>query len=86
MIYIKVLDKLFYNTGKDVTEEVIESIEAADIDTPYIGTVLSVVDSGIKPTKDMQANFGSVGAEVVFYDDGIAVNIDGKWIEFEASN
>ena len=84
MIYIKVLDKLFCNTGNDVTEEVIESIETSDIDTPYIGTVSSVVDSGIEPTKDMLANFGNVGAEVVFYSDGIAVNMDGRWIEFEA--
>ena len=82
MVYVNATNQLYYCTDKDVSEEVIESIEQISIDTPYIGTIQSVVDSTFQPKDDLQANFGTIGAEVVFYGSGIAVNIDGRWIEF----
>lgn len=60
----------------------IECIEQISIDSPYIGTIQSVVDNTFRPTEELQANFGTAGAEVVFYDSSIAVEIDGKWIWF----
>ena len=82
MVYVKITDSLYYSTDKDVSDEVIESIDENAIDSPYIGTIQSIVDSTIQPKEDLQANFGKTGAEVVFYGSGIAVYMDGKWIEF----
>lgn len=42
-----------------------------------------MVDFDKQPAEELYANFGSEGAEVVFYGDNIAVNISGIWIEFE---
>ena len=42
-----------------------------------------MVDFDEQPAEELYANFGSEGAEVVFYGDNIAVNISGIWIEFE---
>ena len=77
------MNKIFYSTGKDVSAVVLEEMEKSEYDTPYIGKIRSVVDSSLFPTEELQANFECKGSEVVFYDEGIAVNIEGKWIEFE---
>lgn len=75
-----VLDRLFYNLEKDVSAEVFESLDPSLLDTPYIGTIQSIVDNEVQPSEELEANFDCLGAEVVFYDNGIAINIDGKWI------
>lgn len=78
-----VMNKLYCTTGNNVTNKVNKTIKQSEFDSPYIGTIKAVVDFDEQPTEELHANFGSEGAEVVFYGDNIAVNISGIWIEFE---
>ena len=70
-------------TNRDVSVLVEEDIKTSVIDSPYVGTIQSVVDDLMEPTEELQANFDCEGAEVVFRGSGIAVNLDGKWIAFD---
>lgn len=78
-----VMNKLYCTTGNNVTDKVNKIIKQSELDSPYVGTIKAVVDFDEQPAEELYANFGSEGAEVVFYGDNIAVNISGIWIEFE---
>ena len=75
---------IYISTQEDVTEEVIHEAELSVYDSPYIGVIQSTVESARIPTEDLQSNFGYIGSEVVFNRSGVAVNIDGRWIQFDA--
>ena len=75
---------VYTSTREDVTEEVIREAERSEYDSPYVGVIQSTVESDQIPTEDLQSNFGYVGSEVVFNRSGVAVNMDGRWIQFDA--
>ncbi len=81
-----VMDKLYVATGEDVSKEVIANIEASEIDSPYIGEITSTVGAYKQPSEEQQSNFGHVGAEMVFSRSGIAVDIDGRWMQFDRAD
>ncbi len=72
---IKVGDILYLDTNKEV------SIDAGDLD--IIGKVVSSVAQHEKPTENGQTNFGLIGSEYAYYDDGLVVLLQNKWIFFE---
>ena len=78
-----VMNTLYCTTGNNVTNQVSQNIKQSKYHSPYIGTIKAVVDFDKQPAEELYANFGSEGAEIVFYGDNIAVNISGIWIEFE---
>ena len=81
-----VMGKVYTSTGEDVTEKVAGELAISEWDSPYIGVIETAVEKDQIPTKELQSNFGHVGAEIVFSGSGIAVNIDGKWIQFAWEN
>lgn len=76
------MGKVYLSTGEDVSEMVAAEAEASEYDSPYIGEIGSTVDKSVIPEKELQSNFGYVGSEVIFNGSGIAVNLDGQWIQF----
>lgn len=68
-------ETLYLDTGK---ESPMGAVYEAD------GTIKTNVTQDKKPTEHEQSNFGFVGSEYVMGKDFIQVNIDGKWIVFEA--
>lgn len=85
MIFLSYTSPNIYSSiQEDVTEEVIHEAEVSEYDSPYIGVIQSTVGSDQLPTEDLQSNFGYIGSEVVFHRSGIAVNMDGRWIQFDA--
>lgn len=76
------MGKVYLSTGEDVSEMVAAEAEASEYDSPYIGEIGSTVDKSEIPEKELQSNFGYVGSEVIFNGSGIAVNMDGQWIQF----
>lgn len=78
-----VCGRLFVTTDRDVSEMVAEEAEASEYDSPYIGVIKSTVSRAKVPDEELQSNFGNVGSEIVFNGDGIAVNLNGKWIQFD---
>ena len=78
-----VTGRLFVATDQDVSEMVAAEAENSEYDSPYIGSIESSVSRSKEPDEEFQSNFGSVSSEIVFNGDGIAVNLDGKWIRFE---
>lgn len=75
--------RLFVATNQDVSEMVIQEAEASEFDSPYIGAIESTVSRAKEPDKELQSNFGGIGSEIVFNGDGIAVNLNGAWIQFD---
>lgn len=75
--------RLFVSAGKDVSEQVALEAEGAEYDSPYIGVIESAVSSSQIPDQELQSNFGHTGSEVIFHGSGVAVNMDGAWIQFE---
>lgn len=75
--------RLFISTNQDVSEMVMREAEDSEYDSPYIGIIESTVSRGKEPDAELQSNFGSIGSEIIFNGDGIAVNLNGKWIQFD---
>ena len=48
----------------------------------YLGQILSAVPSNEKPEQTFQANDDIVGAPVYGAEDGVLIEIDGKWWEY----
>lgn len=80
---IFVFGRLFVTTNQDVSEMVMREAEASEYDSPYIGIIESTVSQGKEPNMELQSNFGSIGSEIIFNGNGVAVNLNGKWIQFE---
>ncbi len=76
------LGKLYLSTGEDVSEMVAYEESVSEYDSPYIGAIESSVDPSRTPEQELQSNFGYEGSEVIFNGSGIAVNMDGQWIQF----
>lgn len=81
-LLVRALDRLYVSTGEDVTQAVEQDIAESYIDSPFIGTIESAVDSGQVPLEDRQANFDAAGAEIVFHREGVAVDLGEEWIYF----
>lgn len=79
-----VMGKVYNSTREDVSDTVEQEMEMSEFDSPHIGVIEGTVDKGQIPEEELQSNFGYVGSEVVFNGSGVAVNMDGKWIQFEA--
>ncbi len=75
--------RLFVTTNRDVSEMVVREAEISEYDPSYIGIIESAVSRAKEPNMELQSNFGSIGSEIVFNGNGIAVNLNGKWIQFE---
>lgn len=76
------LGKLYYSCGEDVSEMVAYEASMGEYDSPYIGVIESSVDPSRTPEQELQSNFGYEGSEVIFNGSGIAVNMDGQWVQF----
>lgn len=76
------MGRLFISTQEDVSEMVAYEASVSEYDSPYIGVIESSVDPSRTPEQELQSNFGYTGAEIVFNGSGIAVNMDGRWIQF----
>jgi hypothetical protein len=68
---IMVEGHLYLDTGKKMLVEI--------DDSAIIGTITSEVDGSEIPTQNGQSNFGCVGAEYAYCDDGIVVMINNEW-------
>lgn len=75
--------RLFVTTNRDVSEMVTREAEISEYDPSYIGIIESAVSRAKEPDMELQSNFGNIGSEIVFNGNGIAVNLNGKWIQFE---
>lgn len=75
--------RLFVDTKRDVSEMVAREAENSEYDSPYIGVIESTVSRGKEPDTELQSNFGGIGSEIIFNGDGVAVNLNGKWIQFD---
>ncbi len=75
--------RLFVTTNRDVSEMVVREAEISEYDPSYIGIIESAVSRAKEPNVELQSNFGSIGSEIVFNGNGIAVNLNGKWIQFD---
>lgn len=74
--------KVYVSTQEDVSEMVAYEASISEYDSPYIGVIGSTVEESETPAQELQSNFGYVGSEIIFNGSGIAVNMDGKWIQF----
>ena len=72
---IMVEKHLYLDTGEKMQVEI--------DDSAIIGTITSEVDGSEIPTKNGQSNFGCVGAEYAYCDDGIVVMINNGWQYFK---
>ena len=77
---------IYVSTQEDVSKEVAREAELSEYDSPYIGVIESTVGSDQIPSVNLQSNFGYIGSEVIFNRSGVAVNMDGKWIQFDPIN
>ena len=68
---IMVEGNLYLDTGNKMPVEI--------DDSAIIGTITSEVDGSETPTQNGQSNFGCVGAEYAYCDDGIVVMINNEW-------
>lgn len=58
--------------------------ELAQIDESAIaGVITSSVDGTEVPAQNGESNFGMIGADYAFHEDGLAVKLDDKWFFFE---
>lgn len=78
--------RLFVTTNQDVSEMVLREAEASEIDSPYIGIIGSTVSRAKEPDMELQSNFGGIGSEIVFNGSGIAVHLNGRWIQFDSQS
>lgn len=78
--------RLFVTTNLDVSEMVALEAENSEYDSPYIGVIESTVSRAKEPNLELQSNFGCIGSEIIFNGNGVAVNLNGKWIQFEPQN
>ena len=51
------MNRIYHITNRDVSVLVEEDIKTSVIDSPYVGTIQSVVDDLMEPTEELQANF-----------------------------
>ena len=75
--------RLFVSTNQDVSEMVLQEAEVSEYDSPYIGIIESAVSRTKEPGMELQSNFGCIGSEIIFNGNGIAVSLNGQWIQFE---
>ena len=80
MVFVS--DRLFVSTNQDVSEMVLREAEVSEYDSPYIGIIESAVSRTKEPSVELQSNFGCIGSEIIFNGNGIAVNLNGQWIQF----
>jgi hypothetical protein len=64
--------KIYLDTGKQIPVDY--------DDAAILGRIDSSVGSSEIPTKNGESNFGSEGAKYAFYEDGIVVLLQNKWI------
>ena len=76
------MGRLYLSTGEDVSEMVAAEAAVSEYDSPYIGEIRSSLKQSETPAEELQSNFGQIGSEVIFNGSGIAVDMDGKWIQF----
>lgn len=67
--------RIYLDTGKEISE----TIGAAEID----GEISSSVAGSEVPTQNATGNFDCVGAKYALYQEGIALDLDGRWFFFE---
>ncbi len=79
-----VMGKIYTSTQEDVSDAVTQEMAMSEFDSPHIGVIESAVEEEQIPAEELQSNFGFVGSEIIFHGGGVAVNMDGKWIRFEA--
>lgn len=84
MVYV--FGTLFITTNQDVTEMIMRDAEVSEYKLPYIGVIESTVSRAKEPDAEFQSNFGSIGSEIIYNGTVIAVNLDGKWIQFDPQN
>lgn len=75
--------RLFLSTHEDVSEMVAYEAAQSEYDSSYIGEIQSAVSNSKTPAEELQSNFGYIGSEIIFNDSGVAVYMDGKWIQFD---
>ena len=66
---------LYLDTGREVQSKVDNN--------QIVGTILSSVDASDIPAQNGESNFGSIGAEYAYHEDGIIVRLNDKWFFFE---
>lgn len=71
---IMVEEHLYLDTGEKI------SVEIDDMD--IIGNITSEVAGSEIPTQNGQSNFGCVGSEYAYFDDGIVIMINNEWQYF----
>lgn len=72
---LMVEDAIYMDTGQEVP--------ANSDEIEILGTITSSVSATEIPTKNSESNFGNEGAEYAYYDDGLIVGLNDKWILFE---
>lgn len=80
------MGRVYVSTQEDVLDEVAPNFERSErdnYDIPHIDIIETTVDHNQIPEEEMQSIFGHIGSEIVFNSIGIAVYIDGKWVQFE---
>lgn len=81
-----VMGRVYVSTELDVSDEVARNFELSEkdnYDTPHIGFIETALDHSQIPEEEMQSNFGHIGSEIIFNSSGIAVDIDGRWVQFD---
>lgn len=71
---IMVEEHLYLDTGEKMPVEI--------DDMAIIGNITSEVAGSEIPTQNGQSNFGCVGSEYAYFDDGIAIMINNEWQYF----
>lgn len=71
---IMVEEYLYLDAGEKIPVEI--------DDMAIIGNITSEVAGSEIPTQNGQSNFGCVGSEYAYFDDGIVVMINNKWQYF----
>ena len=72
---VMVCGEIFLDTGKELAVE----IDPSEV----LGEITSSVTQDRSPTKDGQSNFGCVGSQFAYYEDGLVVLINNEWYLFE---
>lgn len=80
---IQVMDRIFLSTGEDVTQAVEADYAESKLDTPDLGEIASAVPAFRMPAENYQSNFGQVGSKMAFHRDGVAIQMEEKWVYFE---
>ncbi|WP_312833219.1 hypothetical protein [Sedimentibacter saalensis] len=72
---IMVEEYIYLDTGEKMPVEI--------DDMAILGNITSEVAGSEIPTQNGQSNFGCVGSEYAYFDDGIAVMINNEWQYFK---